>query len=102
MDLLAGVEAGIETDTAMTNPDLDRTQEILTAQQTDKSHHWYNDQTGIAYKIDIKRSYTYGNYPCLAYNLTIIKGNQESVKPLDACRHRSGKWISVSPNPMTF
>lgn len=102
LDLLAGVEAGIETDTAMTNPDLERTQQILSSQQDETSHAWQNDNTGIAYQIDIKRSYTYGSYPCLAYNLTIIKGNEQEIKPLDACQHRSGKWISVSPNVMAF
>lgn len=102
LDLLAGVEAGIETDTAMTNPDLERTQQILSSQQAESSHAWQNTDTGIAYQIDIKRTYTYGSYPCLAYDLTIIKGENQDIKSLDACQHRSGKWISVSPNPMAF
>lgn len=102
LDLLAGVEAGIETDTAMTNPDLERTQQILSSQQAESSHAWQNSDTGIAYQIDIKRSYTYGSYPCLAYNLTITKGDNQEIKSLDACQHRSGKWISVAPNAMAF
>lgn len=102
LDLLAGVEAGIETDTAMTNPDLERTQQILSSQQAETSHAWQNDETGIAYQINIKRSYTYGSYPCLAYDLTIIKNDSQDVKSLDACQHRSGKWISVSPSSMAL
>lgn len=102
LDLLAGVEAGIETDTAMTNPDLERTQQILSRQQAETSHVWQNDDTGITYQINIKRSYTYGSYPCLAYDLTIIKGDNQEVKSLDACQHRSGKWISVSPSSMAL
>ena len=102
LDLLTGVEAGIETDTAMTNPDLERTQQILSSQQAESSHAWRNDETGIAYQINIKRSYTYGSYPCLAYDLTIIKDDSQDVKPLDACQHRSGKWISVSPSSMAL
>lgn len=102
LDLLAGVEAGIETDTAMTNPDLERTQEILSSQQAETSHAWQNADTGIAYQINIKRSYTYGSYPCLAYDLVIIKGDLHDTKSLDACQHRSGKWISVAPNAMAF
>ena len=102
LDLLAGVEAGIETDTAMTNPDLERTQQILSSQQAETSQAWQNDETGIAYQINIKRSYTYGSYPCLAYDLTIIKNDSQDVKSLDACQHRSGKWISVSPSSMAL
>ncbi|MDT8311396.1 MAG: hypothetical protein RQ732_08140 [Methylophaga sp.] len=102
LDLLAGVEAGIETDTSMTNPDLERTQQILSSQQAETSHAWQNTDTGIAYQINIKRSYTYGSYPCLAYDLTIIKGERQDIKSLDACQHRSGKWISVVPNVMAF
>ena len=102
LDLLAGVEAGIETDTAMTNPDLERTQEILSSQQVEINHVWQNTDTDIAYQINIKRSYTYGSYPCLAYDLTIMKGKRQDTKSLDACQHRSGKWISVAPNAMAF
>ncbi len=102
LDLLAGVEAGIETDTAMTNPDLERTQEILSSQQAETRHAWQNPDTGIAYQINIKRSYSYGSYPCLAYDLIIVKGERQNTKSLDACQHRSGKWISVAPNAMTF
>ena len=102
LDLLAGVEAGIDTDTAMTIPDLERTQQILSSQQAETSQAWQNDETGIAYQINIKRSYTYGSYPCLAYDLTIIKNDSQDVKSLDACQHRSGKWISVSPSSMAL
>lgn len=102
LDLLAGVEAGIETDTAMTTPDLERTQQALSSQASDTPHAWLNDDTGIAYQIDIKRSYSFGSYPCLAYDLTIIKDDEQDIKSLEACQHRSGKWISVSPGSMAL
>lgn len=102
LDLLAGVEAGIETDTAMTTIDLDRTQEVLSSNDFESEHVWYNEHTGIQYQIKLLRSYSYGNYPCLAYQLNIKNGDDLQEKALDACQHRSGKWISVSPSSLAF
>lgn len=102
LDLLAGVEAGIETDTAMTTIDLDRTQEALSSNNFESEHVWHNDHTGIQYQIKLLRSYSYGHYPCLAYQLKIKNGDDLQEKSLDACQHRSGKWISVSPSSMAF
>lgn len=100
LDLLAGVEAGIETRTAMTNPDLDLTQKILSTQKAETSHTWFNQETGVTYQIHIKNHYTYGSYPCLAYELSISQANKTDIKSLDACQHQTGKWISVSPVTM--
>lgn len=100
LDLLAGVEAGIETETAMSNSDLERTQQILSSQPPETSHLWQNADSDITYQIRIKRGYTYGSYPCLTYDLLIMKNDNQDVKSLDACQHRSGKWISVSPSSM--
>lgn len=102
LDLLAGVEAGIETETAMTTTDLDRTQEVLSSNDFDNEYSWYNPQTGIQYQIQLLRSYSYGHYPCLAYELKIKNGDVLQSKSLDACQHRSGKWISISPSSMAF
>ncbi|MCB2426990.1 hypothetical protein [Methylophaga pinxianii] len=102
LDLLAGVEAGIETDTAMTTIDLDRTQEILSSNDFESEHIWHNAHTGIQYQIKLLRSYSYGHYPCLAYQLRIKNGEVLQEKSLDACQHRSGKWISVSPSSLAF
>ncbi|MCL5975745.1 MAG: hypothetical protein M1270_07980 [Gammaproteobacteria bacterium] len=102
LDLLAGVEAGIETDTAMSTIDLDRTQEILSSNDFESEHVWHNDHTGIQYQIKLQRSYSYGHYPCLAYQLKIKNGEDLQEKSLDACQHRSGKWISISPSSMAF
>jgi len=102
LDLLAGVEAGIETDTAMSTIDLDKTQEILSSNDFDSAHAWVNYNTGIQYQIQLLRSYSYGHYPCLAYQLKIKNGDELQEKSLDACQHRSGKWISVTPSSMAF
>jgi hypothetical protein len=102
LDLLAGVEAGIETDTAMTTIDLDKTQEVLSSNDFEAEHSWINHHTGIQYQIQLLRSYSYGHYPCLAYQLEIKNGDDVQEKSLDACQHRSGKWISVSPSSMAF
>lgn len=102
LDLLAGVEAGIETATAMTNPDLDLTQRILSTQKPQTTHTWFNHETGVSYQIRIKNSYSYGDYPCIAYDLEVSQADYSELKSLDACQHRSGKWISISPNSMPF
>lgn len=102
LDLLAGVEAGIDTNTAMSSVDLDRTQEILSSNDFETKHVWINQHTGTQYQIQLMRSYSYGHYPCLAYQLKIKNGDDVQEKSLDACQHRSGKWISVSPSSMAF
>ena len=76
LDLLAGVEAGIDTDTAMTTHDLQQTQKILSTETIGKSHFWKNEVTGTAYEIVIDHHYSYGHYPCLAYDLIITKENR--------------------------
>ncbi|AFI84511.1 hypothetical protein Q7A_1689 [Methylophaga nitratireducenticrescens] len=102
LDLLAGVEAGIDTNTAMSSVDLDRTQEILSSNDFETKHVWINQHTSTQYQIQLMRSYSYGHYPCLAYQLKIKNGDDVQEKSLDACQHRSGKWISVSPSSMAF
>lgn len=96
LDLLAGVEAGIDTDTAMTTSDLQQTQKILSSETIGKSHFWKNDTTGTAYEIIIDHHYSYGHYPCLAYDLIITKDNNTQTKSLDACKNSNDQWISIT------
>jgi surface antigen len=97
LDLLAGVEAGIETATSMTATDLERTQKVLSTEAIGSRHHWLNEETGTAYEIVIDHHYSYGHYPCLAYELSITIANVTEKKSLDACKNSSGQWISISP-----
>lgn len=97
LDLLAGVEAGIETDTSMSVTDLEQTQKVLSTEAVGSRHHWLNDETGTAYEILIDHNYSYGHYPCLAYELSITKANVTEKKSLDACKNSSGQWISITP-----
>lgn len=96
LDLLAGVEAGIETDTAMTTTDLDHTQRVLSTQTIGSRHFWLNETTGTAYEIIITHQFAYGRHPCLAYNLVIKQEDNIETKSLNACRNDNGKWISVT------
>ena len=96
LDLLAGVEAGIDTDTAMTTHDLQQTQKILSTETIGKSHFWKNEVTGTAYEIVIDHHYSYGHYPCLAYDLIITKEDNTQTKSLDACKNSNDQWISIT------
>jgi surface antigen len=98
LDLLAGVEAGIETDTSMTASDLEQTQKVLSTEAVGSRHLWVNEQTGTAYEISIDHTYSYGHYPCLAYELSITKNDSTEMKSLDACKNSSGQWISITPS----
>ncbi|GAB4293755.1 MAG: hypothetical protein Kow0083_06830 [Methylophaga sp.] len=97
LDLLAGVEAGIDTETSMTTSDLEQTQKALSTEAEGSHHYWVNEETGNAYEISIDHSYSYGHYPCLAYDLAITKNNVTEVKSLNACKNSSGRWISITP-----
>jgi surface antigen len=97
LDLLAGVEAGIETHTAMSTADLNETQTALSTKTSDKPYTWRNDFTGTTYKIVVDHHYTYGQYPCVAYDLVIEQNNHNEIKSLDACKNSTGQWISVTP-----
>ena len=97
LDLLAGVEAGIETDTSMTTSDLEQTQQVLSTEAEGSRHYWVNQDTGTAYEIIIDHTYSYGHYPCLAYDLSISKKDVTETKSLDACKNSSGQWISITP-----
>jgi surface antigen len=98
LDLLAGVEAGIETSTAMSTSDLAHTQTALSAQSIGESYSWQNNESGTRYEIIIDHQYSYGHYPCLAYDLVISTAQLTDTKSLDACQNSSGQWISITPS----
>lgn len=102
MELLAGVEAGIDTFTAMSETDLQQTQQILSESQADESRSWQNDNSGITYTITIHHPYTYGLYPCLSYELKIQHAELNDSKTLDACQTPGGQWISTSDGATTL
>jgi hypothetical protein len=102
MELLAGVEAGIDTFTAMSESDLQQTQQILSESQADESRSWQNDNSGITYTITIRHPYTYGLYPCLSYELKIQHAELNDSKTLDACQPPGGHWISTSDGATTL
>lgn len=102
MELLAGVEAGIDTFTAMSETDLQQTQRILSESHADESRSWQNDNSGITYTITIHHPYTYGLYPCLAYELKIQHAEHNDSKTLDACQTPDGQWISTSDSATTL
>lgn len=102
MELLAGVEAGIDTITAMSESDLEQTQQILSESHPDESQSWQNRDSGITYTITIHHPYTYGLYPCLSYELQIQHTKVKDTKTLDACQTPEGQWISTSDNATTL
>jgi surface antigen len=102
LDLLAGVEAGIDSNTAMTSYDLDKTQEALSTLEIGTPQYWINENTGIRYKIIIERTFSYGRHPCLAYNLNIMKGEENNDLTLNACRDHTFRWISLNPDITPF
>jgi surface antigen len=80
----------------MTTSDLEQTQKVLSTESVGIRHNWTNDDTGTAYEILIDHLYSYGHYPCLAYELSIKKASLTEVKSLDACKNSSGQWISIT------
>lgn len=102
MELLAGVEAGIDTFTAMSETDLQQTQQILSESHPDESRSWQNAESGITYTIKIHHPYTYGLYPCLSYELKIQHAEHNDSKTLNACQTPGGQWISTSDGATTL
>ena len=102
LDLLAGVEAGIDTDTAMMTSDLEQTQRILSTEQIGNHYHWLNKVTGTAYEITIDHGFSYGENPCLAYKLVITRDNDSETKSLNACKTTTGSWISITSGSTTL
>ena len=92
--LLAGVEAGIDTDSSMTAADLNKTQEILTSKVTGAATSWYNIDTTTHYDVIIGKHYSFEQRPCVAYELTVKHSSKTAAQQLNACLDYSGKWIA--------
>lgn len=95
IELLAGVEAGIESQTAMTEADLKKTQEILSNTKTGAVVSWYNLDTTTHYDLKVGKHYDADLRPCVSYELITKHSSSTQDKKLDACLNYDGNWISV-------
>lgn len=95
LELLAGVEAGIDTDTAMTVEDLSKTQEILSSQITGSVQSWHNTDTSALYTIKMGKHFSALMRPCIAYTLTTKHNSKIESQELNACLNMDGQWIST-------
>lgn len=92
--LLAGVEAGIDTDSAMTVIDLDKTQDVLSSQPTGAADSWYNIDTTTHYDMVVGKHFSLEQRPCVAYTLTVKHSSKTESQDLNACMNYDGDWIS--------
>tara|TARA_R110001606_G_scaffold399222_2_gene582470 strand:+ start:135218 stop:135598 length:381 start_codon:yes stop_codon:yes gene_type:complete len=94
LELLAGIEAGIDADTAMTINDLSKTQEILSSQRTGAEESWYNRDSITHYNVKVGKHYSAQQRPCIAYTLTTKHRSKTESQDLNACMNYDGQWIS--------
>jgi len=94
LELLAGIEAGINTNTAMTINDLSKTQEILSSEVTGTVESWYNMDSTTHYDVKIGKHYSADQRPCIAYTLTTKHSSKTEIQDLNACMNYEGQWIS--------
>ncbi|PCJ31010.1 MAG: hypothetical protein COA90_07445, partial [Gammaproteobacteria bacterium] len=94
LQLLAGVEAGIETHTSMTKADLDKTQILLSSQAIGAVESWYNIDTTTHYDISVKEHFSIEQRPCIAYTLTVKHDSKTEEQDLRACLNYEGQWIA--------
>jgi len=95
LELLAGVEAGIDTNTAMTESDLEKTQQILSNTTTGTVISWYNLDTTTHFDLKIGEHYSADLRPCVSYELVTKHSSTTQDKNLNACLNYDGNWISV-------
>jgi surface antigen len=95
LKFLAGVEAGIDTATAMSNTDLNHTQQALTSQPVGIAKSWYNSDTKTLYNIKIIKYFQQNDQVCVNYDLIINHNTILDVKLLKACLNDQGNWISL-------
>lgn len=95
LDFLAGVEAGIDTATAMSNTDLNHTQHVLTSQPVGIAKSWYNSTTETLYNIKIIQYFQQNDQVCVNYDLSINHNAILDIKPLKACLNDQGNWIAL-------
>tara|TARA_R110002049_G_scaffold185058_2_gene353289 strand:- start:1993 stop:2364 length:372 start_codon:yes stop_codon:yes gene_type:complete len=96
IELLAGIEAGIDSDTAMTINDLSKTQEILSSKRTGSVESWYNKDSTTHYDVKVGKHYSAEQRPCIAYTLTTKHSSKTESQNLNACMNYEGQWISSS------
>lgn len=96
LELLAGIEAGIDTDTAMTVNDLSKTQEILSSEVTGTVESWYNMDSTTHYDVKIGKHYSAEQRPCIAYTLTTKHSSKTESQDLNACMNYDGQWIATT------
>lgn len=94
LELLAGIEAGINTDTAMTIHDLSKTQEILSSKMTGSVDSWYNMDSTTHFDIKVGEHYTANQRPCIAYKVTTKHNSKTENQDLNACMNYDGEWIA--------
>lgn len=94
LDFLAGVEAGIDTKTAMSNTDLNQTQEALSTQPIGVARSWYNKESSTLYNIKIVEYFQQNDHVCVNYDLIINHEENLSLKALNACLNYQGNWIA--------
>jgi len=94
LELLAGVEAGIDSDTAMTIVDLAKTQEILTSQPTGSADSWYNVDTTTHFDVIIGQHFSFEQRPCVAYKIVVKHSSKTENQDLSACMNYDGHWIA--------
>lgn len=95
-DLLAGVEAGIDTETAMNEADLTHTQYVLNYHPVGVGYSWYNQNTETMFRINVKKKYFLQDQQfCAIYNLKITHSEHSADKNLRACQNGQGKWIAL-------
>ncbi|KKM61720.1 hypothetical protein LCGC14_1528880 [marine sediment metagenome] len=102
LELLAGIEAGIDSDTAMTVSDLLRTQEILSSERTGTVKTWYNVDSTTLYDVKVGKHYTANQRPCIAYTLTTKHNSKTESQQLNACMNHDGQWISIDLNSLAL
>jgi len=94
LELLAGVEAGLDSDTVMTTMDLNKAQEVLSSQPTGATGSWYNIDTTTHYDLIVGKHFSFNQRPCVAYHLTVKHSSKTENQDLNACMNYSGQWIA--------
>ena len=92
--LLAGVEAGLNTNSSMTVIDLGKTQKILSSQPTGAADSWYNLDTTTHYDMVVGKHFSFELRPCVSYTLTVKHSSKTESQDLNACMNYDGQWIS--------
>jgi len=102
LELLAGIEAGIDSDTAMTVNDLSKTQEILSSKRTGTVVSWYNQDSTTHYDVKVGKHYSADQRPCITYTLTTKHSSKTESQDLSACMNYEGQWISTDVSSVSL